>query len=135
MKLFNWFKKKEEIQAPPPSTEKSWGDFTPEELISIAKMMDYHSYGSVDLNMNDVFAPAAWGVECMVFDLPALAELHKTYGPSGVIAWAAVKEGVDKTFKGHYPRFQEARSYIEANKLAYFWEERVALKRSKNEKA
>lgn len=108
---------------------KSWGDYSKEELVRIAKMLHEHAYGSVDLNFNDTFAPAAWGVECMEFDLLVLTELFEEFGDSGVIAWGAVKEGVDKPMKlKSYPKFQEAKELIEANRAYYFWDERMKLK-------
>lgn len=111
---------------------KTWEDFTPEELVRIAKVLGHHAYGSVDLNFNDTFAPAAWGVECMEFDLLVLAELFEEFGPSGVIAWGAVKEEVEKPMNlNYYPKFHEAKKQIENNLTYYFWEHRIKLKGGK----
>lgn len=103
---------------------RGWEDFTKEELIKIAKMLAQHAYGDISLNFNDTFAYAsAWGVDCDEFDLLAVSELFEKYGPSGVIAWGAVKEEVEEPIKvSHYPKFKEAKAEIEANKSKYFWQ-------------
>lgn len=108
---------------------KTWNDFSKEELVKIAKMLSQNAYGDISLNMNDIFAPAAWGVDCDQFDLVAVSELYEEFGDDGVIAWCAVKEDVDKIFKGQFPKFNEAKNKIKNNLPYYFWEKRYALKK------
>lgn len=103
------------------SHQKEWSDFTKEELIKIAKMLSNNSYGSIDLNMNDVFAPAAMSTDCDEFDLIAVSELYKEFGNCGPIAWAAVKEGIDSPWRGSYPNFKKAKEKILSNETYYFW--------------
>lgn len=140
--MISWLWKKKKVEQPirvivpsvPRETEKSWEKFTSEELVKIAKMLGHSAYGSVDLNFNDVFGYAcAWGVEADEFDLVGLAELFEKFGPSGVIAWGAVKEGVEKPIggPGRFPNFKAAKKEIEANLEKYFWEKRMASSRIK----
>lgn len=144
--MISWFKrKKQELQVQPltqsssavdSQPERGWEKFSPEELVKIAKMLGHSAYGSVDLNFNDVFAyAAAWGVEADEFDLVALSELFEKFGPSGVIAWGAVKEEVDGPIggEGRFPKFKEAKKEVESNMEKYFWMKRMERKR-KNEK-
>lgn len=107
---------------------KVWEHFTPAELSRIAQMLGYHAYGSIELNMNDTFGYAcAWGVEVDQFDLVAVSELFAEFGPGGVVAWCAVKEGVEKPIR-HYPNFNQAKRKIEGNLLYYYWDKRIKLK-------
>lgn len=126
--MISWFRKrkKEEqvVESPSNPLNRGWKDFTPEELLLIAKMMDRAAYGDVVLNFNDVFAYAsAWGVDVDEFDLLSVSELFSKYGIDGVIAWGAVKEEVEKPIGGRsrFPRFKEAKQEIESNKAKYFW--------------
>lgn len=120
----NWFKK-QVVQKTINPKFKTWDSFTDRELKIIASMLNQGSYGYVTLNMNDVFAPAAWSVDCDQFDLLVVAELYQEFGSCGVVAWCAVKEHVEKTFKGSYPNFKKAKEQIENNLEYYFWEKRI----------
>lgn len=108
---------------------KTWNDFTKEELIDIAKMLSQVAYGSIDLNFNDTFFYAsAYGVECDEFDLIAVSELFKNYGYDGVLAWAAIKENCEPLKLSRYPKYHEAYKEIKSNKDKYFWQIRIKSK-------
>lgn len=103
------------------SEYKSWKDLTPEELVGIAKFIDKYCYGHVQLNMNDTFGYAcAWGVDADEFDLLSLIELEEKFGRDGVVAWAAIKEGVEKPIHEN-GKFNEAKTHILENMEKYNW--------------
>lgn len=113
---------------------KSWSDFTKEELIAICSLIDNCAYGDIQLNLNDIIAPAAYGVDCDSFDLPAVSELFAKFGHDGVFAWACIKEGIDQPWRvGDSKKFKEAKKEIESNRIKYFWRDRYNHLNNKGE--
>jgi len=106
---------------------KGWKDFTPEELVRVAKMIDGAGYGDITLNMNDTFAYAsAWGTDCDEYDILPVSKLFEKYGIDGVVAWSALKDKVEGNpiGFGRYPNFNKAKKEILADWNKYFWYEK-----------
>lgn len=83
-------------------------------------VLDAASY--VRLNVSDTFAFATADVEmCMTEDLECMAQIIERYGRDALVAYVAVKRGVEPIdCRCHHknPRYQAAKAEIEALRVA-----------------
>jgi len=113
--------------------QKQWEQYTADELVRISKMLGSEAYGSIVLNMNDVFGYAcAHGIELDQWDLLTTTELYEKFGPSGVVAWCAIKENIDDPIeKFRFPKFDEAKKEIQSNLTYYYWDKKLTYEKTK----
>ena len=85
--------------------------------MKIGKFLSEYAFG-VELNMNDVFCPAADSEFVELEELPGLIELADKFGFDGVKAFVGVKRGCDPIWHPRRPpseTYYKAKAYIESD--------------------
>ena len=81
----------------------------------VSEFLEEYAF-SIDLNMNDVFAPAADSetIDCM--EIPGLIHIEEKFGWSGVKAFVGTKRKYDPCWKQPVnEEYLNAKKYIEEN--------------------